>query len=223
MTYRCSCPSAVIIVYIFWLGLNDRAVGFSFSPRLPLTGWKWKSETSSPYFSPMMRGIPRRAQSNTISGNDPDDNKKRSAVSSNSTTDRLPQWLVSMESPPPWILTDGTVPCPSDHVDEVSVVTKLFIHHMLSSPTDLPEWFDQAKGPPPFMRMKEFSPPTWLLRANEQLLNNIQDTFGNAGPPNWMLTVDELPAWITDAKQPLPPWLATFTGGRLRCLRSFHQ
>ena len=136
MTYCCRCPSAAIIVYIFWLGLNDRAAGFSVSPRWlvsPLTSWKWKPDTMPPHFSPKMRGMPRRAQWGAISGDGPDGGQKRSAMPYNSTTDRLPQWLVSMESPPPWILAEGTVPRPSDHVDAVNSATELSIYHIMFS------------------------------------------------------------------------------------------
>lgn len=70
---------------------------------------------------------------------------------------------------------------------------------------DLPAWFHG--GPPKWLTTKRFNPPRWLL--NNEIPSIITESFGEEGPPIWLLKMDKLPEWFNSIKL-LPEWLLAF-------------
>ena len=70
---------------------------------------------------------------------------------------------------------------------------------------DLPAWFHG--GPPLWLTTKRLNPPRWML--DNVIPPIITESFGEDGPPIWLLKMDKLPEWFHSIKL-LPEWLLAF-------------
>jgi hypothetical protein len=54
-------------------------------------------------------------------------------------------------------------------------------------------------------------PPDWLTYGSTKLFNCINKSFGEEGPPAWLLNMRNIPEWMNGMDE-LPQWIVALGG-----------